>query len=95
MTFNKSSTHTLMDRYHESRMDSSLEFQVTKSGFIECKRIVLELLLSERKKFQTQRDEAVRRGDGVTANKLIGRIEQLQDLERKIFALEASEPSSH
>lgn len=76
-------------------MDSKTELPMTRVGFVQCKRIVLELLINERQKIDAMVDEAVKRGDGVTASKLIGKGELLQDLERKIFSLEPLAPSSH
>ena len=68
---------------------------MSRTGFLQCKRTVLELLQSERKRIEAMVEEAMKKNDGVTVSKLIGKGELLQDLERKIFSLEVSLPSSH
>lgn len=66
-----------------------------KYGFLECKRSVLDLLIKERSALKEALELVSKKEDGVTVSKIIGRIELLQILEKKIFALESFELSEH
>lgn len=81
-------------------MDSMIKDHVQsrsleKIGFLQAKKSMLDILVLERKALELEFEKAIKHDDGVTANKIIGKLEALRDLERKVFALEFSSLHEH